>query len=128
MIMNPTAALSAAGAVLRYVGVPSLGDSVGEQLDVLAGIESLSNTLDAWRNDALVALAISPIRALSNSAAACSESTSSGAQATRYSRPMIFTSRKFGSALISGVLGQLVHQTLEALAGDRHRLTQVQTL
>lgn len=58
MIMNPTAALSAAGAVLRNVGVPSLGDSVGEQLDVLAGIESLSNTLDAWRNDALVALAM----------------------------------------------------------------------
>lgn len=52
MIMNRTAALSAAGAVLRNVGVPSLGDSVGEQLDVLAGIESLSNPLDAWRNDA----------------------------------------------------------------------------
>ena len=40
---------------------------------------------------------------------------------------MILTSRKFGSALISGILGQLVHQAFETLAGGRHRLPQVQS-
>ena len=55
-------------------------------------------------------------------------SRSSGEQATRYSRPIILTSRKFGSALISGILGQLVHQAFEALTGSSHRLAQMQAL
>jgi hypothetical protein len=56
-----------------------------------------------------------------------SASRSSGAQATRYSRPMILTSRKFGSAVISGILGNLVHQAFETLTGGGHSLPQMQS-
>src|SRR5574343_111035 len=76
----------------------------------------------------LVRWAISRILPSTRSTAANSASRSSGVQATRYSRPMIFTSRKFGSPLMSGLLGQLVHQFFQTLPGGCHGLAQMQTL
>src|SRR5574343_1937301 len=74
----------------------------------------------------LVRWALSRILPSTRSTAASKASRSSGEQATRYSRPMILTSRKFGSALISGILGNLVHQAFETLASGSHRLAQMQ--
>src|SRR5574343_244396 len=76
----------------------------------------------------LVRWAMSRILPSTSSTAASSASRSSGPQATRYSRPMIFTSRKFGSRLISGILGDLVYQAFETLARGGHRLAQMQAL